>query len=68
MCLGTWQGFYVFEHRALPHRRSVVLHLHWRVSIMGKIEAHEHIADVRFMEAAVCRPAFSRRPAFAADG
>ena len=27
MTLGTWQGIYVFEHRARPHRRSVVLHL-----------------------------------------
>jgi secondary thiamine-phosphate synthase enzyme len=27
MTLGTWQGVYVFEHRARPHRRSVVLHL-----------------------------------------
>jgi secondary thiamine-phosphate synthase enzyme len=27
MVLGTWQGIYVFEHRACPHRRSVVLHL-----------------------------------------
>jgi secondary thiamine-phosphate synthase enzyme len=25
--LGTWQGIYLFEHRAIPHRRSVVLHL-----------------------------------------
>ena len=25
--LGTWQGIYVFEHRAQPHDRSVVLHL-----------------------------------------
>ncbi|HYP14300.1 MAG TPA: secondary thiamine-phosphate synthase enzyme YjbQ [Bryobacteraceae bacterium] len=25
--LGTWQGLYVFEHRAAPHRRSVVLHV-----------------------------------------
>ncbi|MCL4852495.1 MAG: secondary thiamine-phosphate synthase enzyme YjbQ [Bryobacteraceae bacterium] len=24
--LGTWQGIYLFEHRAAPHRRSVVLH------------------------------------------
>ena len=24
--LGTWQGVYLFEHRVLPHRRSVVLH------------------------------------------
>jgi secondary thiamine-phosphate synthase enzyme len=23
--LGTWQGLYVFEHRARPHRRDVVL-------------------------------------------
>jgi len=27
MTLGTWQGIYVFEHRARGHRRSVVLHL-----------------------------------------
>jgi secondary thiamine-phosphate synthase enzyme len=25
--LGTWQGIYVFEHRASPHRRKVVLHI-----------------------------------------
>ncbi len=25
--LGTWQGIYVFEHRARPHRREVVAHL-----------------------------------------
>jgi secondary thiamine-phosphate synthase enzyme len=25
--LGTWQGVYVFEHRAVPHTRSVLLHL-----------------------------------------
>ena len=27
MALGTWQGVYVFEHRASAHRRSVLLHL-----------------------------------------
>jgi secondary thiamine-phosphate synthase enzyme len=27
LSLGTWQGIYLFEHRARPHRRSVVLHL-----------------------------------------
>lgn len=27
MALGTWQGIYVFEHRAVPHQRRVVLHL-----------------------------------------
>ncbi|MEP0324296.1 secondary thiamine-phosphate synthase enzyme YjbQ [Bauldia litoralis] len=27
MALGTWQGIYLFEHRARPHRREVVLHL-----------------------------------------
>jgi len=27
MALGTWQGVYLFEHRAVPHRRSVLLHL-----------------------------------------
>jgi secondary thiamine-phosphate synthase enzyme len=24
---GTWQGIYLFEHRARPHRREIVLHL-----------------------------------------
>lgn len=24
--LGTWQGFYLFEHRDAPHSREVVLH------------------------------------------
>ena len=27
MALGTWQGVYLFEHRAHAQRRSVVLHL-----------------------------------------
>jgi secondary thiamine-phosphate synthase enzyme len=27
LALGTWQGVYVFEHRAAGHRRSVLLHL-----------------------------------------
>lgn len=27
MALGTWQGVYLFEHRAMPHRRHVMLHL-----------------------------------------
>ena len=25
--LGTWQGIFVFEHRARPHRREIALHL-----------------------------------------
>ncbi len=25
--LGTWQGIYLFEHRAGPHRRELALHL-----------------------------------------
>jgi secondary thiamine-phosphate synthase enzyme len=25
--LGTWQGIYLFEHRARPHQRSIYLHL-----------------------------------------
>lgn len=25
--LGTWQGVFVFEHRARPHRRQLALHL-----------------------------------------
>jgi secondary thiamine-phosphate synthase enzyme len=27
MALGTWQGLYLFEHRAYPHHRRVVLQL-----------------------------------------
>lgn len=27
MVLGTWQGIYLAEHRAHPHRRQVVAHL-----------------------------------------
>lgn len=27
MALGTWQGLYVFEHRAMPHRRTLVVHV-----------------------------------------
>ncbi len=27
MGLGTWQGIYVFEHRAQSHRRNVLVHL-----------------------------------------
>ena len=27
MALGTWQGIFLFEHRASPKRRDVVLHL-----------------------------------------
>jgi len=27
LVLGTWQAIYVYEHRARPHRREVVLHL-----------------------------------------
>lgn len=27
LSLGTWQGLYLFEHRAIPHRRSVALHV-----------------------------------------
>lgn len=25
--LGTWQGIYVFEHRAIPHKRRLLMHL-----------------------------------------
>jgi secondary thiamine-phosphate synthase enzyme len=25
--LGTWQGVYLFEHRRIPHRRELALHL-----------------------------------------
>lgn len=26
MMLGTWQGIYLVEHRAAPHRREVAAH------------------------------------------
>ena len=32
MALGTWQGIYVAEHRARPHRREVVLQFIGRCS------------------------------------
>jgi secondary thiamine-phosphate synthase enzyme len=25
LCLGTWQGIYLFEHRARPHQRKVLI-------------------------------------------
>lgn len=28
MCLGAWQGIYLWEHRHRPHRRQIVLHLY----------------------------------------
>jgi secondary thiamine-phosphate synthase enzyme len=27
MALGTWQGIYLAEHRAMPHRRQIAVHL-----------------------------------------
>ena len=27
LCLGVWQGIYLWEHRTRPHRREVVVHL-----------------------------------------
>ena len=27
LALGTWQGIYLFEHRAMAHRRTVAAHL-----------------------------------------
>jgi secondary thiamine-phosphate synthase enzyme len=27
MSLGTWQGIYIFEHRRIPHNRTLVLHV-----------------------------------------
>ncbi|BBC72121.1 conserved hypothetical protein [Altererythrobacter sp. B11] len=27
MALGTWQGIYLIEHRAVPHRRNIVAHI-----------------------------------------
>jgi secondary thiamine-phosphate synthase enzyme len=31
MVLGTWQGLYIVEHRARPHRRELVLHFNGKV-------------------------------------
>ena len=28
LCLGTWQGLFLWEHRAAPHKRSLILTLH----------------------------------------
>ncbi len=27
MALGTWQGIYLAEHRAMPHRRQIAVHV-----------------------------------------
>lgn len=27
LCLGTWQGIYVWEHRTSPHQRTVAVHV-----------------------------------------
>ena len=27
LALGTWQGIYIFEHRRVPHRREIAMHL-----------------------------------------
>jgi len=27
LMLGTWQGVFLFEHRAAPHRRQIVVHI-----------------------------------------
>jgi secondary thiamine-phosphate synthase enzyme len=27
LCLGTWQGIYLWEHRTAPHRRTVIVHV-----------------------------------------
>jgi len=27
LMLGTWQGVFLFEHRRLPHRREIALHI-----------------------------------------
>jgi secondary thiamine-phosphate synthase enzyme len=27
LCLGTWQGIYLWEHRTRPHTRTVVVHI-----------------------------------------
>ena len=42
LALGTWQGIYLFEHRAQPHRRSVVLHL-LRIELDSSFQAQRQI-------------------------
>lgn len=37
LALGTWQGIYLIEHRARPHRRSVILQFVGRVSTRAKM-------------------------------
>jgi secondary thiamine-phosphate synthase enzyme len=27
LALGTWQGIHLFEHRAAPHRRQIIVHV-----------------------------------------
>jgi secondary thiamine-phosphate synthase enzyme len=27
LCLGTWQGIYLWEHRTAPHQRTVAVHV-----------------------------------------
>jgi secondary thiamine-phosphate synthase enzyme len=27
LCLGTWQGIYLWEHRTRPHTRTIVMHV-----------------------------------------
>ena len=27
LCLGTWQGIYLWEHRRAPHHRTVIVHV-----------------------------------------
>jgi secondary thiamine-phosphate synthase enzyme len=27
LCLGTWQGIYLWEHRTTPHTRTVIVHI-----------------------------------------
>lgn len=36
MLLGTWQGLYLFEHRARPHRRQVALHFQPDAGMAGR--------------------------------
>jgi secondary thiamine-phosphate synthase enzyme len=33
LCLGTWQDVYVWEHRATPHTRQVIVHVQGSVDV-----------------------------------
>ncbi len=39
LALGTWQGIYLVEHRARPHRREVMLQFIGSNGVIGRLAA-----------------------------